>query len=38
MVGLGEIDERGPKDKPARQRVDIRIFMDPQTRQVRGDE
>jgi outer membrane protein OmpA-like peptidoglycan-associated protein len=31
LVGLGEIDERGPKDNPERQRVDIRIFLNPRT-------
>jgi outer membrane protein OmpA-like peptidoglycan-associated protein len=31
LVGLGEIDERGPKDNPEHQRVDIRIFMNPPT-------
>lgn len=31
IVGLGEVDERGRKDNPEHQRVDIRIFTDPQT-------
>jgi outer membrane protein OmpA-like peptidoglycan-associated protein len=31
IVGLGEIDETGPKDNPGHQRVDIRIFMNPTT-------
>ena len=31
VAGLGEIDETGPRDNPEHQRVDIRIFMTPET-------
>jgi OOP family OmpA-OmpF porin len=31
VAGLGEVDETGPRDNPEHQRVDIRIFVNPET-------
>jgi len=31
VAGLGEVDDTGPRDNPEHQRVDIRIFVNPET-------